>query len=38
MKGAQKPKKVAKKPATKSLKERRAEKRDATAKAPRLDV
>ena len=37
MKGAQKPKKVAKKAPTKSLKERRAAKRDATAKAPRLD-
>jgi len=38
MKGAQKPKKVAKKPAQKSLKERRAEKRATEAKAPRLDV
>jgi hypothetical protein len=30
MKGSQKPKKVAKKPATKTLKERRADKRDAS--------
>jgi hypothetical protein len=38
MKGAQKPKKAAKKPAQKTLKERRQEKRASTAKAPRLDV
>jgi hypothetical protein len=38
MKGQEKPKKVAKKPAQKTLKERRAAKRDASAKAPRLDV
>jgi hypothetical protein len=38
MKGQDKPKKVAKKPAQKSLKERRAAKRVTTAKAPRLDV
>ena len=35
MKGQEKPKKVAKKPAQKTLKERRAAKRDASAKAPR---
>jgi hypothetical protein len=38
MKGQDKPKKVAKKPAQKSLKERRASKRDTAAKQPRLDV
>ena len=37
MKGAQKPKKVAKKPATKSLKEKRAAKRVA-AKTNRLET
>jgi hypothetical protein len=38
MKGQDKPKKVAKKQPQKSLKERRAAKREASAKAPRLDV
>jgi hypothetical protein len=38
MKGQDKPKKVAKKQPQKSLKERRAAKRDTAAKAPRLDV
>jgi len=38
MKGQDKPKKVAKKPAQKSLKERRAAKRDAAKPTARLDV
>ena len=38
MKGQDKPKKVAKKPAQKSLKERRAAKRETAQKAPRLEV
>lgn len=37
MKGSQKPKHMGKKPAQKSLKEKRSEKR-AAAKQPRLDV
>jgi hypothetical protein len=37
MKGQDKPKKPTKKVAQKSLKERRAEKRDTSAKAPRVD-
>jgi len=37
MKGQDKPKKPMKKPAQKSLKERRAAKRDTSGKAPRLD-
>ena len=38
MKGQDKPKKPAKKQAQKSLKERRAAKRDTSSKAPKLDV
>jgi hypothetical protein len=37
MKGAQKPKKSAKKPALKTIKERRAEKRDAPKQIGKLD-
>jgi hypothetical protein len=38
VKGSQKPKRLGKKPAQKTLKERRVEKRAATSKSPRLDV
>ena len=38
MKGAQKPKKVGKKPAQKTLKERRVEKRAAAKQSRSLDV
>ena len=38
MKGSQKPKKLAKKPAQKTLKERRAQKRDAARQSRPLDV
>ena len=38
MKGSQKPKKVAKKPAQKTLKERRVEKRAAAKQARSFDV